>query len=56
LDVTNVETILSNKIKVLNLNYLQELNYNDAIEIHHTTNSFLITKDGKNCFALEIEN
>ncbi len=55
LDVTNVEMVLSNKIKALNLNYLQELNYNDAIEIHHTENSFLITKEGKNCFVLEIE-
>ena len=55
LDVTNVETVLSNKIKALNLNYLQELNYNDVIEIHHTSNSFLITKDGKSCFALEVE-
>lgn len=55
LDVTNIETVLSKKIKALNLNYIQELNYNDAIEIHHTENSFLITKDGKSCFALEIE-
>jgi hypothetical protein len=55
LDVANVEMILSNSIKALNLNYLQELNYDDAIEIHHTTHSFLITKEGKNCFALEIE-
>lgn len=55
LDATHSETILSNSIKALNLNYLQELNYYDAIEIHHTKNSFLITKDGKNCFALEIE-
>lgn len=55
LDVTNVETVLSNKIKALNLNYLQELNYNDSIEIHHTINSFLITKEGKSCFALEVE-
>ena len=55
LDVANVEMVLSNSIKALNLNYLQELNYNDVIEIHHTGNSFLITKDGKNCFALEIE-
>jgi hypothetical protein len=56
LDVANVEMVLSNSIKALNLNYLQELNYNDTIEIHHNENSFLITKDGKNCFALEIEN
>ena len=55
LDVTNVETVLSQKIKTLNLNYLQELNYNDAIEIHHTTTSFLITKEAKSCFALEVE-
>ena len=55
LDVTNVENVLSNKIKALNLNYLQELNYNDTIEIHHTTTSFLITKEGKSCFALEVE-
>jgi acyl-ACP thioesterase len=55
LDVANVEMVLSNSIKALNLNYLQELNYNDAIEIHHTTTSFLITKEGKSCFALEIE-
>lgn len=55
LDVTNIETVLKNKIKALNLNYIQELNYNDSIEIHHTENSFLITKDGKSCFALEIE-
>ncbi|NHM02164.1 acyl-[acyl-carrier-protein] thioesterase [Flavobacterium difficile] len=55
LDVTNVETVLSNTIKALNLNYLQELNFNDAIEIHHTENQFLITKEGKSCFALEIE-
>ncbi|MEN9327189.1 MAG: hypothetical protein RI943_1629, partial [Bacteroidota bacterium] len=42
-------------IKALNLNYLKELNYNDSIEIHNTTTSFLITKEGKSCFALEIE-
>ncbi len=55
LDVTNVENVLNNKIKALNLNYLQELNFNDAIEIQHTTTSFLITKEGKSCFALEVE-
>lgn len=55
LDVTKIETVLKNKIKALNLNYIQELNYNDSIEIHHTENSFLITKEGKSCFALEIE-
>jgi acyl-ACP thioesterase len=55
LDVANAEQILSNSIKALNLNYLQELNYNDTIEIHHNENSFLITKEGKSCFALEIE-
>jgi acyl-ACP thioesterase len=55
LDVANVEMVLSNSIKALNLNYLQELNYNDTIEIHHNENSFLITKEEKSCFALEIE-
>ena len=55
LDVTNIETVLNHKIKALNLNYLQELNYKDAIEIHHTETSFLITKDEKSCFALEVE-
>jgi acyl-ACP thioesterase len=55
LDVANVEMVLNNTIKALNLNYLQELNYDDAIDIQHNENSFLITKDGKNCFALEIE-
>jgi acyl-ACP thioesterase len=55
LDVANVEMVLNNSIKALNLNYLQELNYNDTIEIHHNENSFLITKEGKSCFALEIE-
>jgi hypothetical protein len=55
LDVANVEIVLSNSIKALNLNYLQELNYNDAIDIQHNENSFLITKEGKSCFALEIE-
>ena len=55
LDVANAEMVLSNTIKALNLNYLQELNYNDTIEIQHSENSFLITKEGKNCFALEIE-
>lgn len=55
LDVTNVENVLNNKIKALNLNYLQELNFNDAIEIHHNKTSFLVTKEGKSCFALEVE-
>ena len=55
LDVTHLENVLSQKIKALNLNYLQELNYDDAIEIHHTENHFLITKEGKSCFALEVE-
>ncbi len=55
LDVANAEQILNNSIKALNLNYLQELNYNDTIDIQHAENSFLITKEGKNCFALEIE-
>ena len=55
LDVANVEMVLNNSIKALNLNYLQELNYNDTIEIHQNKNSFLITKEGKSCFALEIE-
>jgi D-glycero-alpha-D-manno-heptose-7-phosphate kinase len=54
-EACNVEMVLNNSIKALNLNYLQELNYNDAIEIHHTENSFLITKEGKSCFALELE-
>lgn len=55
LDNIYIETVLNQKIKALNLNYLQELNYNDAIEIHHTSITYLITKEGKSCFALEVE-
>ena len=56
LDTLNPKTILKQEIKGLEMNFLRELNWNDKVELHSDSNSFFtVTKDGKVCFALILE-
>jgi acyl-ACP thioesterase len=57
LDTIHPTTILKQTIKSLEMNFLRELNFNDAVEIYSdVTNSFFtVTKDEKVCFALLLE-
>ena len=36
------------------LNFLKELNWNDEAVISKNENTYIISKDDKNCYALEI--
>lgn len=59
LDIINCEQVLNQKIKNLNMNFLNELILNEEIEISFDENkdvhSFLISKDGKNCFSMVVD-
>jgi len=37
------------------MNYLKEVSFLDAIEINRNHKTFSISKEGKTCFALDLE-
>ncbi|MCG2612048.1 thioesterase [Flavobacterium sp. SM15] len=57
LDTLPPKSVLKHEIKALEMNFLRELNWNDAVEIHsdETKTFFSVTKDSKTCFALQLE-
>ncbi|WP_313807522.1 acyl-[acyl-carrier-protein] thioesterase [Flavobacterium sp.] len=57
LDTLNPKTILKQGFKSLEMNFLRELNFGDAVAIHcnESNEFFIITKDDKVCFALVLE-
>ena len=55
LDCMEPELLLKKKIKSLDMNYLKEVSFLDAIEINRNHKTFSISKEGKTCFALDLE-
>lgn len=55
LDYVESELLLNQNLKAFEMNYLKEVSLNDTIFIGKNENVFSISKDGKVCFALEIE-
>lgn len=55
LDHVETSTILNQEIKSFEVNYLKEVSLNDSLTIEKSESVFTISKDGKVCFALEIE-
>ena len=57
LDNLSLQSVLSQQIKALEMNFLRELNWGDIIEIHsnESQNFYSITKDTKVCFVLVLE-
>ena len=55
LDLVDSKTILSQKIKAFDLNFMKELSEKERIQISKNESLFTISKDGKVCFALELE-
>lgn len=57
LDVLPPKSVLKQQVKTLEMNFLRELNWNDAVEIHSDESKtfFSVTKDSKTCFALQLE-
>lgn len=59
LDSMDVSALLSQKLQSLEMNFMQELNLGDAIEIHTSDDPkktfFTVVKNGKPCFALEVK-
>lgn len=59
LDTMAPKAILKQQIKALEMNFMRELNWDDAIAIWRSDEEkpafFKVEKDGKNCFALELE-
>lgn len=59
LDEVEPEIILEQKIKSFGINFLQEVNLQDQIEINNLQNdnniTFTITKNNKTCYALELQ-
>jgi acyl-ACP thioesterase len=58
LDYLPENKVLNQKIKSFEMNFLKELSINDSILIHENnsieSSVFSISKEGKNCFGLEI--
>lgn len=55
LDCMEPELLLKKKITCMDMNYLKEVSFLDAIEINRNHKTFSISKEGKTCFALELE-
>ncbi len=55
LDCMDSKQLLNRSLKSFEMNYLKEVFHLDAIEIKRNTNLFTIQKEGKTCFALELE-
>ncbi|AWH85637.1 acyl-[acyl-carrier-protein] thioesterase [Flavobacterium album] len=59
LDAIDPKPILKNRLAAFDMNYMKELMLNDKVEIHKgnddSRDNFTINKDGKACFALELE-
>lgn len=55
LDCMDTQLLLNRSLKSFEMNYLKEVAYLDAIEIARNSNLFTIVKEGKTCFALELE-
>ena len=59
LDTVEAKPILQQQLKSLEMNFMRELNWNDAVEIRRSREEkpvfFSVSKDGKNCFALELD-
>jgi acyl-ACP thioesterase len=58
LDFVDAELILNQKIESFEMNFIKELSLKDKIFIHENLTSdkmkFSITKEGKTCFALQL--
>jgi hypothetical protein len=58
LDLADETKILNQEIDSFEMNFMKELSLNDAVNIHENTEShtsiFSITKEDKNCFALQL--
>jgi acyl-ACP thioesterase len=55
LDCLEPEVLLKKKITSLNMNYLKEVSFLEVVEISRKQNTFTLSKEGKTCFALELE-
>lgn len=55
LDCLEPEVLLKKKITSLDMNYLKEVSYLEAVAINRKQNTFTLSKEGKTCFALELE-
>lgn len=57
LDTLHPKAVLKQHVKSLEMNFLRELNWNDAVEIHtdETKTFFSVMKEEKVCFALVME-
>lgn len=57
LDALNPKTVLKQQVKSIEMNFMRELNWNDAVEIHADGDRkfFSVVKDEKVCFALVLE-
>ncbi|MEY3501858.1 MAG: hypothetical protein RL308_3531 [Bacteroidota bacterium] len=58
LDYVPTKLILNQKITNFEMNFMKELSLNDSVSIHENTSQnktvFSVTKEDKNCFALEL--
>jgi acyl-ACP thioesterase len=55
LDCMDPKLLLNRSLKSFEMNFLKEVSNLDAIEIARNSNLFTIQKEGKTCFALELE-
>jgi medium-chain acyl-[acyl-carrier-protein] hydrolase len=55
LDCVNPKLLLKQELKAFEMNYLKEVSLNETIEIAKRENTLTINKEGKTCFALELE-
>ena len=55
LDYVDSKSIMKQDIQAFEMNYLKEVSLNETIEISKKETVFMVSKDGKVCFGLELE-
>jgi acyl-ACP thioesterase len=54
-DCLDSSILLKQNLKSFEMNYMKEISLNEQVEINQHKTTFTITKEGKTCFALELE-
>jgi acyl-ACP thioesterase len=54
LDLLNPKLVFEQKLRTVDMNFMKELTLGDLVEIASEDNLYTVFKDGKPCFALEV--
>jgi acyl-ACP thioesterase len=56
LDGLDAKHVLKNNIRFMEMHFLREMVWNDSVQIEEDGSTFCVTKEGKNCFIMTLEN